>query len=168
MSSSLWVYAKSILMMRDDYLQNLLHNQALCTNGVTGLALGTELVSSLGHESKAELWTCAVEGKSDATAHQNKDRGREERHSLGGDTVGVCGLILGWSTGTATARPRDHKAQPDLFPARCVALGSTRLWHARRKRCERKKCWPGTLRAGRLSSPDTQERRLQSLLESVV
>jgi hypothetical protein len=158
MRSSLWVYAKSILMMRDDYPQNLLHNQAVRTNGVTGLALGTELVSSLGHESKAESWTCAVEGKSDATAHQNKDRGWEELHPLGGDTVGVCGLILGWSTGTATVRPRDHEAQPGLLPARCVALGSACLWHARRKRCEQKKCWPSALRAGRLSSPGTQER----------
>jgi hypothetical protein len=140
MSSSLWVYVKSILMMRDDYPQNLLHNQALYTNGVTGLALGTELVSSLGHESKAESWTCAMKGKSDATAHQNKDCGREEPHPLGRDTVGVCGLILGWSTGTATARPRDHEAQPGLLPARCVVLGSACLWHARRKRCEQKKC----------------------------
>ena len=163
MRSPLWVYAKSILMMRDDYPQNFLHNQALRTNGVTGLALGTELVSSLGHESKAESWTCAVKGKSDATEHQNKDRGREEPHPLGGDTVGVCGLILGRSTGTATARPRDHEAQPGLLPGRCVALGSACLWHARRKRCEQKKCWSGALRAGRLSSPGTQERGLQSI-----
>jgi len=54
MRAPLWVYTKSILMMRDDYPQNLLHNHALRTNGVTGLALGTELVSSLGQESKAE------------------------------------------------------------------------------------------------------------------
>src|SRR5215813_9409859 len=87
---------------------------------------------------------------SDATEYQHKDQGTEEPHTLGGDTIGDGGCILGRST--VTTRPRDHEAQPCLFPARCVSLGRAGFWHARRKRCEQQKCWPGALKAGRLSS----------------
>jgi hypothetical protein len=52
--SALWVYAKSVLMMRDAYPQILLHNQALHTNCATGLSIGTDLVSFLMRESKGE------------------------------------------------------------------------------------------------------------------
>ena len=64
------------------------------------------------------------ERESDATEHQNKDHGKEEPPRLGGDTVGVCGLVLGRSTATASAGPRDHEAQPGLFPSRCVSMRS--------------------------------------------
>ena len=111
-------------MMRADNPQILVHNQALRTNGASGLALGTDLVSFLMGESKGEPWACAGKGESDATEHQNKDHDTEEPPPLDGNTVVVCGLILGWSTVTASARPRDHEAQPGLFPSRCVSLGS--------------------------------------------
>jgi hypothetical protein len=95
-------------MMRDDYPQTLLHDQALRTNCAAGLSIGTELVSSLMHESKGETLTGTAKGERDATEHQNKDRGREEPHPLGGDTVSVFSLVLVRST--ATAGPRDHQA----------------------------------------------------------
>src|SRR5262249_26364785 len=85
-------------------------------------------------------------GERDATEHQNEDRGREEPHPLGGDTVGVFRLILGRSTATAAAGSHDHEAQPGLLPARCVALGRAGFWHARRTRCEQQKCWYGALK----------------------
>ncbi len=50
--SPLWVYSKSVLMMRADDPQTLLHNQALRTNCAAGLSIGTELVFFLMGESK--------------------------------------------------------------------------------------------------------------------
>jgi hypothetical protein len=109
--------------MRAEDPQRRLHNQALRTNGAPGLAIGTDLVSFLICESKGEQGTCAGKEASNATEHQNKDQGTEEPHTLGGDTVGDCGLVLGRRTVTAAAGPRDHEAQPSLFPARYVSLG---------------------------------------------
>ena len=111
-------------MMRADDPQILSHNQALRTNGATGLSIGTDLVSFLMCESKGEPWTCAGKEESDATEHQNKDHDTEEPPPLDGNTVGVCGLVLGRSTVKASAGPRDHEAQPGLIPAWCVARGS--------------------------------------------
>jgi len=111
-------------MMRADNPQIRLHNQALHTNSAPGLALGTDLVPFLMGESKGEPWACAGKGESDATEHQNKDQGKGEPPPLDGNPVGVCGLVLGRSTVTAAAGPRDHEAQPGLLRARCVSLGS--------------------------------------------
>ena len=110
-------------MMRADNPQIRLHNQALHTNSAPGLALGTDLVPFLMGESKGEPWACAGKGESDATEHQNKDQGKGEPPPLDGNPVGVCGLVLGRSTVTAAAGPRDHEAQPGLFPARCCPVG---------------------------------------------
>ena len=119
-----WGYATSVLIMRDDDPQILVHNQALHTNFDTCLSIGTDLVSFLMCETKGEPWTCAGKEESDATEHQNKDHDTEEPPPLDGHTVGVCGLVFGRRTVTASARPRDHKAQPGLFPARCVSMRS--------------------------------------------
>jgi hypothetical protein len=104
--------------------QTLLHNQALCKNGATGLSIGTDLVSFPMRESNGEQGTCAGNGVSDATEHQNKDQSTEEPHTLGGDTVGDYGRIRGRSTVKAAARPRDHEAQPGLLPTQRVSLGN--------------------------------------------
>ena len=121
--SLLWVFSTSSPIMRADDPQRLLHNQALRTNCVTCLSIGTKLVFSFRRESKGEPWTCAGKGERDATEPQNKDQGEAEPHTLGGDTVGDCGLILGRSTVTAAAGPRDHEAQPGLLPARYCPWG---------------------------------------------
>ena len=47
-----WVYATSVLMMRADDPQKLLHNQAPRTNCAPGLSLGIDLVPFLMRESK--------------------------------------------------------------------------------------------------------------------
>jgi hypothetical protein len=111
-------------MMRADDPQPRLHNQALHTKCAVCLAVGTKLVASFMRESEGEPWTCAVEGESDVTEHQNKNQGKEEPPPLDGNTVGVCSLVLGRSTVKASAGPRDHEAQPGLLSARCVSLGS--------------------------------------------
>ena len=111
-------------MMRADDPQIRLHNQGRRTNGVTGLSIGTDLVSFLMRESKDEPWTRLGKGESYATEHHNKDRCREEPHPLDGHTVGVGGLVFSRSTVTAAAGPRDHETQPGLLSARCVSMGS--------------------------------------------
>ena|SRR6266699_400415 len=121
--SPFWVCSTNVLMMRADDPLKLVQNQGRRTNFATGLSLGTDLVSFLICESKGEQGTCAGKEESNATEHQNKDQGTEEPHTLGGDTVGDCGLVLGRSTVTAASGSRDHEAQPSLFPARCCPVG---------------------------------------------
>jgi hypothetical protein len=74
--------------------------------------------------SIGETWPGIAKGEREATEHHDKDRAEEESHTLGKDTVSVCGFVLGPRTTTAAARPRSHQTQPGLLPARCVSLGS--------------------------------------------
>ena len=62
--SPFWIFSTSILRMRADDPQILLHNQEQHTNCVTSPSLGTDLVPFLMYDSNGEPWTGA--GKEEA------------------------------------------------------------------------------------------------------